>query len=554
MAEKTKKKYNLIILGILIFQILTICWYGSEKSGFYVDEYYSYFSSNRSLGLYYPDRQWQDTETVKNEFVVLKGEGFNYPLVSLVQSWDVHPPYFYDLLHTACSLFPGVFSKWLGLSINLIAFVICFILLYALSVELHIDPATRAVLMLAFGFNPMTISCVMFIRMYMWLTVFVLASALLHMKLVDAIKDKWDQSQEEQAANRRIMRYCITIGLVDFLGFMTQYYYLIFMVMIGFFFFVWLIFIVPGKNEVFARKNVIKHGAFYAFCSALAMVLSVFVYPSCVSHILRGYRGKEAVTEFVDGGNFFSRIGFFTGLVNDYLFSGYSFFVIIAVLLIAVGGRFFIRIKNEKDRTVLAQMRILVLSVICYFVVVAKTALLLGDTSNRYQMPVYPLMILIAVYFVKMGFRIIFGNRTVKNISLPVILTAVVFSAICSKGLFIDKNVLFLYPEDKEKVEYAKTASENGDALVICFNDATPDNVWRLTNELLEYPKGFYVSEENTDTITDKDFCDATSLSVYIADCDNKEEVIENILGSNPHVTDYEEVFKEDMWSMYHFY
>ena len=103
-------------------------------------------------------------------------------------------------------------------------------------------------------------------------------------------------------------------------------------------------------------------------------------------------------------------------------------------------------------------------------------------------------------------------------------------------------------------MEYAKTASENGDALVICFNDATPDNVWRLTNELLEYPKGFYVSEGNTDTITDKDFCDATSLSVYIADCDNKEEVIENILESNPHVTDYEEVFKEDMWSMYHFY
>lgn len=554
MTEKTNKKYNLIILGILIFQILTIIYYGHEKSGFYVDEYYSYFSSNRSIGLYYPDREWQDTETVKNEFVVLKGEGFNYPLVSLVQSWDVHPPLFYDLLHTACSLFPGVFSKWLGLGINIIAFVICFILLYALSVEIHLDPVTRAVTLLAFGFNPMTISCVMFIRMYMWLTVFVLASALLHVKLVDAIKDKWDLSEEETAADRRIRKYCISIGLVDFLGFMTQYYYLIFMVMIGFFFFVWLIFIVPKKDTTLIKKSVLKHAAFYVCSSTAAMVLSVLVYPSCVSHILRGYRGKEAVTEFVDGSNFFQRIGFFTGLVNDYLLSGYSFFVVIAVLLIAIGGRFFIRVKNEKDRTVYAQVRILVLSVICYFVVVAKTALLLGDTSNRYEMPVYPLIILIAIYFVKMGFRIIFGNRTFKNISIPVLLTAIVFSAICSKGLFIDKNVLFLYPEDKAKVEYARAASENGDALVICFNDATPDNVWRLSNELFEYSKGFYVSEGNTEAITDKDFLEATSLSVYVADCDNKGEVINNILNSNPNVTDYEEVFTEDMWTMYHFY
>ena len=57
------------------------------------DEYYTYFSTNRSLGLYQPDREWQDKQTILDEFAVKEGEGFNYGLVKLVQSWDVHPPF-----------------------------------------------------------------------------------------------------------------------------------------------------------------------------------------------------------------------------------------------------------------------------------------------------------------------------------------------------------------------------------------------------------------------------------------------------------------------------
>ena len=62
------KKYAIYI--ILLISILVSVFYGFQKMGFHEDEYYTYFSSNRSLGLYQPDREWQDRQTVLDEFSV----------------------------------------------------------------------------------------------------------------------------------------------------------------------------------------------------------------------------------------------------------------------------------------------------------------------------------------------------------------------------------------------------------------------------------------------------------------------------------------------------
>jgi len=88
--------------------------------------------------LYQPDREWQDRQTILDEFVVKEGEGFNYGLVKLVQSWDVHPPFYYFVFHTICSFVPGVFTKWTGIITNLIAFVISMLVLYALMERLKV--------------------------------------------------------------------------------------------------------------------------------------------------------------------------------------------------------------------------------------------------------------------------------------------------------------------------------------------------------------------------------------------------------------------------------
>ncbi|WP_408070023.1 hypothetical protein [Butyrivibrio sp. JL13D10] len=579
---KTKsKRYSLILLLLLIIQVSFICLHGVQKAGFHQDEYYSYFSSNRSLGFYYPDREWVDTDTIRDEFVVKKGEGFNYGLVHQVQSWDVHPPFFYDLLHTACSLTPGVFSKWQGLIINLIGFIISFVILYKLAKALGMTRSVRLIVMFVYGFNPMTISCVLFIRMYMWLTVFVLASAYLHMKLISLIKKYYSGNELkgfvlskpfDAKFKKGFTYYVAAIALVSILGFLTQYYYLIYMCVMGAAFGIWFLFLMPknrkkkesadsqGKtilgNDELAEKAAsmaerFKYICGYAFGCAIALGLSVLIYPYALSHIFRGYRGREAQDAFVDMSNLGDRITFFFGLADDYLFSGMLWLIIVMIVIALIALFFMLRVKGEKDKLHIAHIRIMTVTAIGYFLIVSKTALLLGDTSNRYQMPIYPIILLLAVYFTRIGMRAIVGKRTIAQIQIPVIGTFTIFAIIVLKGLIVDQNVLFLYPEDAERIEYARQMNESGAKAVVMYNDATPDNIWRLTDELLEYDKLYYVNEADTAAISDAELAEADKVVVYAADHDNRDEILSILEGSNSKSGKIEKISAKDMWTVY---
>ena len=133
MNAASEKKRNLIFgfaLGILLLmQMACLFYYGGRKAGFHEDELYTYYSTNKTAGLSVSDRKWMERDELRNDFVVLSGEQFRYGVVKQMQSWDVHPPVYYYIFHTICSLFPGKFSKWLGISVNLIAYVVSYLLL-----------------------------------------------------------------------------------------------------------------------------------------------------------------------------------------------------------------------------------------------------------------------------------------------------------------------------------------------------------------------------------------------------------------------------------------
>ncbi|WP_026509539.1 hypothetical protein [Butyrivibrio sp. LC3010] len=583
------KQYTIILLLILVVQIAGICLFGVQKAGFHQDEYYSYFSTNRSLGFYYPDREWVDTDVIENEFTVQKGEGFNYGLVHQVQSWDVHPPFFYDLLHTVCSITPGVFSKWQGITVNLLAFIISFVLLEKLAKSIGMSRGLRIALMFAYGFNPMTISCVLFIRMYMWLTVFILASAYLHLKLISLIKKYYSGNELkgfvlakpfDTKFKKGFAGYVAGICLVSLFGFLTQYYYLIFMVTMGLSFSIWFLFLMPknrrkkrqtGDNEnntnpitiesILGDEEFVMQAASMAerfkyivvYCAGavVSLVAAVGIYPAALSHIFRGYRGKEAADAFSDMSNILDRFGFFFGLADDYLFSGMLWIVIVMIVIALIALFFLLRVKGEKDKLHIAHIRILTVAALGYFLIVAKTALLLGDTSNRYEMPIYPIVLLLSAYFTRIGIRAIVGNRSFLDMQIPVLVTFILFLTIILKGIVIDQNVLFLYPEDAGRIAYAKEMDGKGAAAVVMYNDATPDNIWRLTDELLEYDELYYVSEANTKALEDEKLAAADKVVIYAADHDNRDAILKALEEKRTDLGDLREVYNKEMWTQY---
>ena len=534
------KKYSwqIIMLFLLCMQILLVLYYGDKKEGYHEDEYYSYYSTNRTAGLYEPDREWVDKETYRQEFVVQPGEGFHYSQVAMVQSWDVHPPFFYFLLHTASSFFPEVFSKWLGIGVNLIAFVINFFLLSWLTYMISEKNKKLTFLVAAVhGFNAVIISGVLFIRMYEWLTLFVLFVACLHIR---AMKKN----------DLRFRTFLLPVMAITYLGFLTQYYYMIFLFFMASGFCIWLLW----------RERKLLPCFRYGVCVVTALAFAVLSYPASLSHIFRGYRGTGATTEFFNSANTKDRLSFFYGLMNDYLFDGFFLPIFLIIVFMAI----LLYVKRKKDKFSIGQEIVtkkwevespyfLLLFAVCgYFFTVSKTALLLYETSNRYQLPIYGIgmmLVIVTVYYLSNRLAVAFAlsDRTKK---MGLVLLFLVFLAGDMQEL-VSGKVLFLYEEDKGRVEYAK---ENADVpVIVLYNDATPYHVWWCSEELLEYDGIYFMSEANKEKITDEIICSSDKIIVYAADYETQEESLEMILKSVSGVNHYSLISQKSLWKVYEF-
>lgn len=536
--------------AVLLLQVLVILYFGSRKTGFHEDEYYSFYSTNRTAGLYEPDREWMDRESIRKEFVVLEGERFRYGLVAAVQSWDVHPPFYYFILHTACSLFPGVFSKWIGLGVNLVAFVLNFLLLARLTFLVTRGNRPMTLLVSAvYGLDGIAVSGVMFIRMYEWMTVFVLACACLHVRAM-------------RSGDRGFAGFLLPLAAVSYLGFLTQYYFLIFLFFMAAGFVIWQLCV--DRKPI----NCIR----YAACCGAAGILAVISYPACLSHIFRGYRGTEAMAEFLDRSNTWDRLRFFAGLMNEYVFAGTLPWVL--CLIGGMGIFLFLRQKrmegkiragslppgsgggkacledDEKRRK--AAWLLLLFSSCGYFFTVSQTALLLYETSNRYQLPIYGIMVMLVLTALSgLGEKVavcLGWGRTGRIAALCGLAAGFLLGDVC--GLVSDK-VLFLYEEDAQGLAFAR---ENASVPVaVLYNDSTPYHVWWRSQELLEYDRIYFASQANREKITDQTIAGCKRLIVYAADYDTQEESLAMLLESNPGLHTYRLVGKEQLWSIYEF-
>lgn len=534
-AEKRKRLlWGGAFLLLLLLQLLLLIYYGSRKSGFHEDEFYSYYSTNKTAGLFVNDREWIDKDSYRNEFVVLPGEQFRYGIVKQMQSWDVHPPLYYYILHTVCSLFPGVFSKWLGIAVNLTAFVPCFFLLAGIVYEIagKGEKGVRLAFLtcLLWGGSAAVISGVMFIRMYQWMTLFVLLCAWLHVRAVR--KQKFG------------LPFLIPVGVTVFLGFLTQYFYMVFHFFLGAAFCVYLL----------SRKKIRVLLSYGAAC-VLAFGLAVLYYPASMSHIFRGYRGTEAMGEFADTGNTLERLQFFTELFDKYEVAGCLAVILLVICLLWVTRSCLGRRGKLMDHPagrrascrLPAEIWLLVSACAGYFFIVAKTALLLGETSNRYMLPIYGLLLFLLLYFLTeplSGF-LPEGKKT----------GWILFCVLCAGVLLMNGislkagRVFFLYEEEQAAMAFVR---ENKDVPVVVFyNSASESNVWRLSDELMEYPEIYLASEDNMDELTDETLNTSDRVLAYVADHESSTACLDRLLKSNPKLTEYCLIAEKGLWRLY---
>ena len=516
---------------ILAVQIIVLIYFGSLKKGMHFDECFSYFNTNNSMGREAYDRTFVSSEDIMKDFYVLDGERFNYKYVITLQSYDVHPPVFYLALHTVCSIWAGTFSMWQGLLLNILYSVILSVFAYLILKKLDIDKDATLLIMLILATNPGIVSDAMYIRMYCMMAMWMMMSIYIHICM-----DKYGSLKDIP------VKYIVFNAVLAYLGFLTHYYYLLFLIFIEAGFFLPRCF--KSKREFLGTLKILLP-------VLGAGIFGVITYPACLGHVNSGYRGQEVKSYLFNLKDMKDRLSFFGGLLDRFVF-GYmgALFCLITVLLIlwcVYKSR-----KNE-DNYKLPKIwyECLLIPFAGYFLISAKGSLLGDETMMRYQMSVYPVAIILTTlllyYLIKYALR---GKA--QKIALYIVFIA--FIGIDLFGLW-KKNVFYLY-ENNEMMN--SIASEHKDDVCIyIYNDENNKYLlWNDFAQLAKYDEVYFVDINNKDVITEEKIVNAENLVVYISvlgESDVFSEYTDLIYSSNKNVHEYEKLYDAMYAKAYYF-
>lgn len=258
------KKYAALLLALAL--ISSVCLlFSLRKEGMFIDEIYTYGLANGYYTPFVTDIKGGDVidEVITRQelfdyMTVGEDDGFAFASVYYNQTKDVHPPLYYWLLNIASSLTPGVFSKWTGLVLDYIIYMLALVALYALSLELTGRHSASVAAVLLYGLSTVGLSTMLMIRMYVLLTLLTVLLALCAAKLI----------RKDSAL------FCVLTGLCIFAGLMTQYYYVFYAFFLCGFYVLWRLF----RREWRAALR-------FALCAFAGVGLFVLAFPACLDQL-----------------------------------------------------------------------------------------------------------------------------------------------------------------------------------------------------------------------------------------------------------------------------
>lgn len=290
--EMHKKAQVVAFTAIVAIQILVLAIAAIQKTDFHIDEIYSYVISNNTYADRFSHVSWlQDQWVTGSDFdkntTVQDGHQLDFAAAYNNTATDCHPPLYYWLLHAVCALFPGVFTKWTGIGLNIALFVLCQILILLISRKLFVNDWLSLCPSLLYGFSALCIGNVEYIRMYVLLTALALFYIYLSLRII------------EVGIKPILLALCCT---TVFLGALTQYYFLFFVFWMALLFGFWLI----------IRKRT-REALAYGFGHIIAVLGMMVVFPYAIGQATGSETnnvGNEVSQSMLDFGLWRHQIGY----------------------------------------------------------------------------------------------------------------------------------------------------------------------------------------------------------------------------------------------------
>lgn len=486
---------------LIIVQTLLLLYVGMQKEEMHIDEAYSLILSNS----YGADRisnasevwdNWVDGSVFIKFLQVEPGEQFAYDKVFYNNSLDAHPPFFYMILHTVYSFFPGQYTIWLALMINIVCIVLTQILLYQFAKEIMKDPLWALVPVAIYGGTQAFFDTSLFVRMYALLTLLTMLLIRLHYHLIKDLE------------NKKYYLYCF---LITFLGVFTQYYF----AFVAFYMAVATCIYMMIKKR---WKSLFAYGGLM-----LSAVVSVFiVFPAGITQIT-GSESNNVGNEVMS--NLFNLSGFFRSILrmgyqilvnalSGYLYGiiAIAFFVIVTIIVLR---------KNKNNKAIVEKNSVLEFDMKQFIVLTAIlicTVLTITHVSGSYVyvryvynlFPLFSLFVGVVIWLMANSTKV---KQDVLAIGLIVIgiigATSVACNDLCSY-LFI--------AEERADMENVQGFEERP---VVFVNKGETYQPTALLNIIMECNQVYftdYIEAEDVDSIFSQVNCEEGVVFIILTD------------------------------------
>lgn len=515
---KVLQRNDKVIILFRVFLLLHIAFavcLGLYKIDYHCDERYTFGLANTSIQLEIEDGKIYHDFSLYNDYMSVKDmERFDYKDVWKNQAEDVHPPFYYVVIHTICSFFPKQYNKWFGLFPNIIFMLLTDFLMFRLAGCIFKDNRLALITTVAAGTTKLAMNMVLFIRMYAMMTFFVVGISLIFALYFDRKKD-WKFYTG---------CYLFAVG-----GIMTQYYYLIYLFFLCMFFCVHLS-IQKRWGEVV--RFIITFLAVGGSC--------IFIFPAMIKQILNSGRGGQAFEAIHTLDNYGKYLKKYYEILNVDIFGGLLTYVVVvfALFIIVAIGKKGLKKCVKKLNSVPVMLLFAGLS---YTALIAKIA---PYRTDRYIMPIGWILVLFFIWF------LFFGIITVWKIDSKALLGGSVLILFLCMGV----NALKLsdwqyYYTFQWKQPVLDTVRNYKNCFAICVYEQSY-KILNNVEELKEFNDYVFVRPEGLKKLLEEREIEQTVL--YAVNVQDEEFVIDTILQEETQLEQAEYLFKSGPANVYY--
>lgn len=504
-------KKNIVILLLLILICGIIFFFQTQKSGFHEDEIYSQVSAvnpyNGLMSAYENDDVfanqppvWKSREYVKDYVTLTTDNYLNMVSIYKNQAIDNHPPVFYVLAHFSSILFGGNFTKYSIFLVNIIAFLLSCIVIKKIFKTMNKENLTIPTIIL-YGLSMGTISMVLYQRMYMVLTLFILLYFYYSIKIYI----------NEFNIDKKLM---IKLGLVTVFGFLTQYFFVFYAAVIFL-----IIAIAMIKNKKY--KNLAKYVIMHVIYAAIGIIL----FPPCIYHLLMTDRGIKNL----------ENTNYLTNLVKYIEHIAYSFsikeimLVLFPLLLIVFIGITYLKKKtNERFFVYLAAIPTTIFLLL--------TVQLTSFQKLRYIMPIIPFIVIIFYLMLDILIDVKYKNYIFIGISVILVLNGLIFA-----------TPKFLYKNYNESIKIAENNKEK--SFVYVYDNFF--NHMQSIPEMMIYEKTLIINTNKNELeylSKDEELNNENEYILCIKNYMNNEEIL-NYIKNNTDFKNIEKLYTNESFA-----